>query len=134
MAVYEGARPRPAFLPRRPRTIDRPIDQPVLAPALPRRRSRAATRAGRRSNSIGLVLAGIVVAFLLAFFSLVQTVSVSATSYDIDRLLNGRARLEAQRQQLLFDLNRLGGGPAIRRLAIDLGLAQLGEPLVIPAR
>lgn len=124
MAVFEGARPRPTFLP--PGYGE--------APTLRRRRSRTAIRAGRRSSRVGLLLGGIALAFLLAFFSLVQSVRVSATGYDIDRLLNQRSQLDAQRQQLLTDINRLGRGPAIRKQAIDLGLVQLAEPLVVPAR
>ncbi len=81
-----------------------------------------------------MLLGGIVIVFLLAFFSLVQTVRVSATGYDIDQLLVERDRLEAQRQELFSDLNRLGREPAIRKQAIDLGLGQLVEPLVVPAR
>ena len=51
MAVYQGARPRTAALPRLPlgqRTLD--------APVLPRRRTRAAIRARRRPNRLGIVL------------------------------------------------------------------------------
>ena len=81
-----------------------------------------------------MLLGGIVIVFLLAFFSLAQTVRVSATGYDIDQLLVERDRLEAQRQELFSDLNRLGREPAIRKQAIDLGLGQLVEPLVVPAR
>lgn len=124
MAVYQGARPRPTFLP--PRTAE--------LPALPRRRSRSAVRARRRPTRVGVLLGGITLAFLLAFFSLVQSVRVSATGYDIDRLLNQRAQLQAKQQELLTDLNRLGRGPAVRKLAIDLGLDQLAEPLVVVAR
>lgn len=124
MAVYQGARPRPTFLP--PRTAE--------LPALPRRRSRSTLRARRRPTRVGVLLGGITLAFLLAFFSLVQSVRVSATGYDIDRLLNQRAQLQAKQQELLTDLNRLGRGPAVRKLAIDLGLDQLAEPLVVVAR
>lgn len=124
MAVYQGARPRPTFLPR----------AAVERPTLERRRGPVALRAGRRSSRVGLLLGGIVVAFMLAFFSLAQTVRVSATAYDVDRLLVQRDQLDAARQQLLSDLNRLGQEPAIRKQAIDLGLSQLAEPLVLPAR
>ena len=57
-----------------------------------------------------MVLGGIVVAFLLMFFSL------------------------AQEQEIRSDLDRLGQEPAIRKLSIDAGLTQLGEPLVLPGR
>ncbi len=126
MAVYEGARPRSIFLPRRAPRVE--------APALPRRRMRGAVRARRRSSRTGLILGGIVVAFLLAFFSLAQDVRVSATSIDIARLITEQQRLEARALDLRSDLNRLGNEPAIRKLSIDAGLTQLGEPLVVPAR
>ena len=77
MAVYQGARPRLISLPGRPRIAE--------GPTLERRRARTAIRAGRRTNRLGLVLTGIVVAFLLAFFWLAQDVRVSATGYDIGR-------------------------------------------------
>ena len=126
MAVYEGARPRTIALPRRPRTTARPT--------LERRRVRAAFRAGRRTNRLGIVLGAIVVAFMLAFFSLAQQVRVSATTYDIGRLQVERERLDAQLQELDSDLSRLGREPAIRKLALDAGLGELGEPVVLPAR
>jgi hypothetical protein len=107
----------------------------VASSTLPRRRARVAVRAGaRRDGRLGLILGGIVVAFLLAFFSLAQTVRVSATGYDIDRLIVERERLDAQRQELLSDLNRLGREPAIRKQAIDVGLAPLVSPIVVTPR
>lgn len=124
MAAYQGARSRPTFLP--PRVVE--------VPALERRRARPTVRARRRPGRVGIMLGGIALAFLLAFFSLVQSVRVSATGYEIDRLGNQRSDLDARRQELIADLNRLGRGPAIRKQAIDLGLDQLAEPLVVPAR
>ena len=100
MAVYEGARPRTVALPRRPRAAARPT--------LERRRVRAAFRAGRRTNRLGLILGAIVVAFMLAFFSLAQQVRVSATGLDIGRLELERARLEDTAADLRSDLNRPG--------------------------
>jgi hypothetical protein len=126
VAVYEGARPRTIALPRRPIAAD--------VPALPRRRARAAVRARRGPNRLALVLGGIVVAFMLAFFSLAQEVRVSATSYDLGRLQLERDRLDARLQELDSDLSRLGREPAVRKLALDAGLGQLGEPVVLPAR
>jgi hypothetical protein len=130
MAVYQGARRQPAFLPTR---ITR-RDVPLPAPSLPRRRIRGAVRAQRRSNRVGLILGAIVIAFLLAFFWLAQTVGVSATSYDIDQAAAERDQLDGQIRDLQSDLNRLGHEPAIRKQAIDLGLNQLGAPELIPAR
>ena len=126
MAIYEGARQRTIALPRRPSAAD--------APALPRRRARTAVRAHRGSSRPALVLGGIAVAFMLAFFSLTQEVRVSATSYDIGRLQIDQERLEARRQDLASDLSRLGREPAVRKLALDGGLGQLGESIILPAR
>ena len=131
MAVYEGARPRtiaprPLTMPGRPRVAE--------GPALGRRRMRTAVRAGRRTNRLGIVLGAIVIAFLLAFFWLAQVVRESSTSYDIGRLEVVRVRLDSRAQELHSDLSRLGSEPAIRKLSIDAGLGQLGEPIVLPAR
>jgi cell division protein FtsB len=104
------------------------------APALRRRRARSAVRAGRRTNRVGLALGGIVLAFMLAFFSLAQSVRVSATGYDIASLQAESDRLLATRQDLLTDINRLGSGPAIRKQALDRGLSPLAAPLIVPAR
>jgi hypothetical protein len=155
MAVLEGTRPRPGFLGREaaPRSDDRldrapggrrdpapssrgtaQLERRPAAQSLPRRRARARLRAGRHSGRLGLLLGGIVLAFLLAFFSLAQTVRVTATDYEVDRLLSQQALLQAQRQELLSDLNRLGREPAVRKLAIDLGLFPLAEPVVVRAR
>lgn len=129
MAVYEGASPRFGFLPGRPGRQRQPE-----APPIERRRMRGAVRANRRSNRAGFLIGGIVLAFVLAFFSLAQTVRVAATGYDIDRLTRQAEELDRARRDALSDLNRLGSSPAIRKLAIDHGLAPLGEPMIIPAR
>jgi len=126
VAVYSGARPRPAFLPRRSRVVE--------APTLPRRRVRGAVRARRRTNRLAIVLGTIVIAFVLAFFSLAQSVRVSATGYDVERLEAQRDALLVRKQELLTDLNRLGQAPAVRKLAIDAGLTQLPAPIVVGGR
>ena len=126
MAVYEGARPRTIALPRGPRIAE--------GPSLGRRRARVALRAGRRTNRLGIVLGAIVVTFMLAFFSLAQQVRVSATGLDIGRLELDRQRLDDRAADLRSDLNRLGREPAIRKQAIDAGLGQLSEPLVLTPR
>ena len=126
MAVYEGARPRTIVLPRRPRIAE--------GSGLQRRRVRGALRAGRRTNRLGLVLGAIVVAFMLAFFSLAQQIRVSATGLDIGRLELERQRLEDTAADVRSDLNRLGHEPAIRKQGLDAGLGQLSDPLVLPAR
>jgi hypothetical protein len=125
MAVYTGARPRSVFLPRRSRVAD--------VPTLPRRRIRGAVRARRQTNRMAIILGGIVLVFLLAFFSLAQTVRVSATGYDLERLGRERDALLVRKQELMTDLNRLGQEPAVRKMAIDAGLTQLAAPIVVGA-
>ncbi len=126
MAVYEGARPRTLLGPRRRPTAG--------APSIPRRRTSSARRVQKRSSAVDWALVGIVVAFVLAFFSLAQTVRMSATGYELDRLAADRARLEARLADLESDLNRLGRESAIRKLALDAGLGQLRPSIVLPAR
>ncbi|HET7027183.1 MAG TPA: hypothetical protein VFI28_05790 [Candidatus Limnocylindrales bacterium] len=134
MAIYEGARPRPFLrVPLTPR-VARPAGRRIDAPALPRRRLNGAVRARRRSNRVGILLGAIVVVFLLAFFSLAQTMRVSATGYDIQRLGDEQAGLRAEQRQVVSDISRLGGVSAIRHQAIDLGLSQLTDPLVVSPR
>jgi hypothetical protein len=128
MAVYEGARPRAIAGPGLPGDIG------SLDGVLTRRRLRGATRAGRRSNRVGIVLGVIVLAFLAAFFSLAQSMRVSAVGYEIERLQSARDRLEAERLELVSDLARLSGGPAVRKQALDAGLQPLATPLVVEAR
>jgi hypothetical protein len=83
---------------------------------------------------VGLVICGIVVAFLLSFFSLVQTVRISASTYDMGRLNGQYIQLQNESQQLQSDIDRLGRQSAIRRQAIADGLAQLPAPVVVSGR
>ncbi len=126
MAVYQGARARTIVLPRGPRVAD--------VPTLPRRRARSAVRARRGPNRLAFALGAIVIAFMLMFFSLAQQVQVSATSYDIGQLQLQQSQLDSRLQELQSDLNRMGREPAVRKLALDDGLGQLAEPVVLPAR
>lgn len=129
MAAYQGARRRGFEVPRPAFGLD--------GAPLPGRRGLASTGAlvmARRPTRVGAVLAAILVAFTLAFLSLSQSVRVAATSYDIVRLTSEYERLDARRQDLRSDLNRLGAEPAIRKLGLDSGLGQLDAPLIIPAR
>jgi cell division protein FtsL len=126
MAVYQGARQRTIALPRAPRIE-------VGTPALPRRRRRAAVRAHRGPSRLAMLLAAIVVAFAGAFFSLSQSIRVSATSYETDRLASQAQQIEDHAAELRNQLNRLGKAPAIRTLAVQAGLGPLPEPLVVAA-
>ena len=152
MAVYEGARRRAPL----PLGLDalagagRATRTGSSAPGRATRsagsrvtagRGRATSRAGagrvlqgRRPSSVGIALAAIVIVFSAAFLSLSQSVRVAATGYDIVRLASEHDRLTAIRQDLLSDVERLKGEPAIRKQALDAGLGQLGAPLLIPAR
>jgi hypothetical protein len=96
--------------------------------------SRVIMRARRRPRTYAMAIGLIVVAFMLAFFSLVQTVRVSASGYDMDQLEAQYQQLQAQRQQALSDIGRLDRESAIRREAIATGLTQLPAPIVIPAK
>jgi hypothetical protein len=91
-------------------------------------------RSRRRPRFFGIAIGVIVVAFLLSFFSLVQTVRVSASGYDMEQLTQQWGDLQNQRQQDISDINRLDRESAIRRQAISNGLSQLPPPIVIPAR
>ena len=84
--------------------------------------------------NVGLILAAIIVLFCGGFLWLSQSVRVSATNYDVVRLISERDRLEALRVDLRSDLERLSGEPAVRKQALDHGLGQLAAPIVIPAR
>jgi len=131
MAVYEGARPRSTLLPRR--RLEAPLLRPQ-APALPRRSTRVALRNRKRPRFFGVAVGIIAVAFLGSFFSLVQTVRVSASGYDMERLNSEYNQLQLQKQQDISDIGRLSRESAILRQAISGGLTQLPAPVVIPAR
>jgi hypothetical protein len=151
MAVYQGARRRAPLplgldaLARRaaePRAgVDRARSGRSGAAKGATNRARAATggRAARviashRPSSVGIALGAIVLVFSAAFLSLSQSVRVAATGYDIVRLVSEHDRLQAIRQDLQSDVQRLRSEPAIRKEALDSGLGQLGAPLVVPAR
>ncbi|HEX7592152.1 MAG TPA: hypothetical protein VF375_09385 [Candidatus Limnocylindrales bacterium] len=91
-------------------------------------------RSRRRPRFFGIAIGLIVIAFLLSFFSLVQTVRISTSGYDIDQMNQEFAQLQNQKQQGLLDVNRLDRESAIRRAAIADGLSQLPPSIVIPAR
>jgi hypothetical protein len=79
-------------------------------------------------------VAGIVVTFGLGLVSLAQTVRVSANGLEVERLRAERQILVAEQQEIKSDLYRLGLEPAVRKQALDAGLGQLLDPLVLPAR
>ena len=99
-----------------------------------RRPARARALSVRRPSTVGIALGAIVLVFSAAFLSLSQSVRVAATGYDIVRLVSEHDRLQAIRQDLQSDVERLRSEPAIRKEALDAGLGQLGAPLLVPAR
>jgi len=140
MAGYAGTRPRSGIPEPRGRA-ETPVERRAAPAAeraadLPRRslRGASAVRSRRRQGRVGLAIVGIVVVFLLGLFSLSQTVRVSATDFDVDRLIAAREDLLATERNMVADLSRLGREPAIRKLALEAGLGQLVDPLVVPAR
>jgi hypothetical protein len=79
-------------------------------------------------------VAAIIGTFALGLVSLAQTGRVAANGLEVDRLQTERQLLLAEQQELESDLNRLGREPAVRKLALDAGLGQLVDPLIVPAR
>jgi len=136
VAGYAGARPRTGVLGRRSSAPSAETGGDSRGGAQPRRRVRGglASRARRRTGRTGILVAGIVLTFGLGFVSLAQTVRVSATGVEVDRILAERQILLAEQDQLRSDLYRLGREPAIRKQALDAGLGQLVDPLIVPAR
>ena len=140
MAGYAGARPRsgiPAPRRRDESSVEwRGSQRSDRAADLPRRglRGASAVRSRRRQGRVGIAIVGIVVVFLLALYSLTQTVSVSATDFDVDQLIAARQDMLANERDLIASLSRLGGEPTIRQAALDAGLGPLVDPLVVPAR
>jgi len=151
MAVYQGARRR-APLPLGLDALARRGGESRAGADQPRSRRSTATKtasnrahatgrgravriiAARRPSTVGIALAAIVIVFSAAFLSLSQSVRVAATGYDIVRLVSEHDRLQAIRQDLQSDVERLRSEPAIRKEALDAGLGQLGAPLLVPAR
>jgi hypothetical protein len=136
VAGYTGARPRTGVLGRRRSAPAGDAGGYPRTGTLARRRvsGSVASRAQRRSGRTGLLVAGIVLVFGLGFVSLVQTVRVSANGVEVDRILADRQVLLAEQDQIRSDLYRLGREPAIRKQALDAGLGQLVDPLIIPVR
>jgi len=93
-----------------------------------------AIRARQRTGRTGVIAAGIVVTFVLGFVSLAQTVRVSASDVERDRLAAERQVMVDEQSQIRSDLFRLGREPAVRKQALDAGLGQLVDPLIVPAR
>ena len=127
MAVYQGARPRIITLPGRPRIAE--------GPALERRRART-----RRSGPAVARIASDSSSPASSSPSCSRSSGSPRTSASPPPATTSAASrsrasaLDAKLQDLNSDLNRLGREPAIRKQAIDNGLGQLDDAIVLPAR
>lgn len=106
----------------------------IAAPALARRRPAPRTRARRRASPVGVSLAGILTAFLLALFYLTQTIHVAATNHEVGQLLAEQQSLTQQAQSLRGEIYRWGAEPAIVKNAQQAGFGRLGSPLRLRGR
>ena len=127
MAVYEGARPRTIALPRRPRTAE-------PAPALPRRRARPTVRAHRSSSRPALVLGGSSSRSCSPSSRWPRRSACRPRATTSVACRSSRSGWTPAARTSRSDLSRLGREPAVRKLALDAGLGQLGEPVILPAR
>lgn len=108
--------------------------RPHAQPLLPRRRLAVPSRRGRHVNPARAVLAGVVLAFLLALVYLGQTVTLGATNYQHEQLLGQREDLLRQVKTAEAGINRLAAEQWVLDRAQRAGLAPLGGTLLIPAR
>lgn len=109
MAI-SGARPATRFGPfgrsrPRPRTVQQP------------RRRAGAGRRTQRVGGVSGVLIGIAAAAGLALFHLSQSSHVAATGYEIADLRDQLAELNAQQQQLIFQIGEARSPAVIERRA-----------------
>lgn len=153
MAVYQGARRAPlAMPPQRAVAIPRRAPAPGRraagrergqgaahgalrgAVATTRRRATRTVRADRRPGRVLVTLALIVTAFVLGLMYLTQSIRVAATSYEVDRLIAERQRLEQQVQSLEGSITKYGAEAAVVQRAGQAGLDRLGGAIRLPAR
>ena len=108
--------------------------RPHAHPLLPRRRLAAPSRRGRHVDSVGVLLAAVVLAFLLALIYVGQSVNLGATNYQHVQLLDEREDLLRQVKTAEAGINRLAAEQWVLDRAQRAGLAPLGGRLLIPAR
>jgi hypothetical protein len=108
--------------------------RPHAQPLLPRRRVAVPVRRGRHIEPISVVLAGVVLAFLLALVYLGQTVNLGATNYQYEQLIVQRDDLLRQVTTAEAGINRFAAEQWVLDQAQRAGLAPLGNRLLIPAR
>jgi hypothetical protein len=103
-------------------------------PIVPRRRLVVPVRRGRRIDPVGVVLAGVALAFLLGLVYLGQTVNLGATNYEYQRLLSQRDDLSRQVQTAEAGITRYAAEQWVLDRAERVGLAPLGAKMIVPAR
>jgi cytochrome c-type biogenesis protein CcmE len=82
-------------------------------------------RASRRVNTVGAILAVILVAFLLGLTYVAQTVQFAATQYQIAQHQTQAEDLHRQIQTIETSVLRWGAESTVIQRAQDLGLDQL---------
>jgi hypothetical protein len=103
---------------------------------LPRRRAAMRQRARRGANRVGLVLAGILVAFLLGLFYLTQTIGTATAGYHADRLAVQATALQRQLSTQQGEIAAAGSEQNVLLAAQASGLVNLsvGQVVRVPGR
>jgi hypothetical protein len=122
MAVYQGARYRTPPLPFGAR------------PVAERRVTRIPARGRTHVRPVTMVLAGILVAFLLALVYLTQTLQAGVANYQIDNLMIERRQLQHELQSELGEAAQWGSESQVVEWAQQHGLTRLGNRIRVPAK
>jgi hypothetical protein len=124
MSIYQGARLRTDRFPAATLEATRPaVSRPAVS-----RPSAPATHGNRRAT----ILVGLVVAVtVVAFVYLTQTLGANASSAEINKLANDRARYEQQLLTQRVAIGRRVAVGAIEEWAVANGLSELDDPLVV---
>jgi hypothetical protein len=134
MAVFQAARARPATAPRRDARV---------AGAATRDRTRAfvrprliaeASAAVPRVRPAAILVVGVLLAAMLGFAYLTQTLTSTATSVSIDKLRSEQERLYRMVQTREAVVRSDAATPLVLDRALALGLTELSKPTVPSAR
>ncbi|MDQ3938004.1 MAG: hypothetical protein M3253_04910 [Chloroflexota bacterium] len=99
-----------------------------------RRRVSAPGRARRRTHPAGLLLAGLLLAFMLGLIYVAQAIQLAATNYEVGRLVGQRDDLARQLQTQETTMLRWRAEPLVVERAQQAGLDPLGARIRMPAR
>ena len=122
MAVFQGARVRGTALPAAG------VDDVRARVAVP-----AAHPPRPRVRPMGLLMATIVAATLLGLVYLTQTLGSNATTSEIWKLEQDRAKLQSQINRHAIQVLQSSDSDSVRTQARRLKLKKLDEPLVLSA-